>query len=244
MNTIRTLIGVSTVFLMIPPADAGGLIQKLPKDGSWVEYHMEWKLFGPQAADSEGTGTWTMRSVGTEMVDGKKCRWIEITEQLDATAGEPKFERTYKFLIREKALQSGKDPRKHMIRFWWKAGSNDAKKYDGQQISAMALMFLHGRVESSKEIKLNKTVLYQRGEFKFEKARSEKEVHRWQHNGAQRAMTFQNTLWLNEKVPFGTAASKIETKFSENDKYLWTWIRKCSLSDFGTGAKSALPDAK
>ncbi|MCH7685759.1 MAG: hypothetical protein IH899_03605 [Planctomycetes bacterium] len=135
MNSIRTLIGLSTVLLMIHPADAGGLIQKLPKDGTWVTYHLEWKLFGPRAENSEGTGTWTMRSVGTEMVDGKKCRWIEITEQLDAQAGEPKFERTCKFLILEKALQSGKDPRKHTIRFWWKKGNNDAKKYDGQQMS-------------------------------------------------------------------------------------------------------------
>ncbi len=223
---------------------ANGLVYRLPKDGTWVTYHVNWQLYGPEAEDSEGTGTWTMQSVGTEMVDGKKCRWIEITEQLDARAGEPKQERTVKFLIPETALQSEKDPRKHTIRYWWKMGNNDAKKHDGQQMSGQTLMFLHGRAESSKEIKLDKTVLYQRGEFKFEKARLEKEVYRWQHNGKQRAMTFQNTLWLNEKVPFGTAASKIETKFSQEDEYLWTWTRKLSLNDFGTGAKSVLPDAK
>ncbi len=59
-------------------AAAGGPVQSLPKDGSWVKCFLELELSGPEGVNGEHTGTWTIRSVGTKTVKGEKCRWIEI----------------------------------------------------------------------------------------------------------------------------------------------------------------------
>ena len=62
------LIVTSTVATALA-ADPVGFIQRLPKDGSWAKY---------KEGESEGSGTLTLRMVGTTTEDGQKCRWLEI----------------------------------------------------------------------------------------------------------------------------------------------------------------------
>ena len=51
-------------------------------------------------------------------------------------------------------------------------------------------------------------------------------------------------LWPHEDVPFGVAFAKQELRIYIKGKLSQSVFRELSMSNFGTGAKSALPDAK
>jgi len=244
MPTVRRLLTI--VFLLSASthsAHAGGPVQALPKDGAWVKFFLEWELSGPDAADSKGTGTWSVRSVGTKTVNGEKCRWIEIEEHLDkADDGKP-FTRWYKFLVRENDLKRGGDPVKNAIAIWWKDTdpNTTAKKADGT--SPWLAMFLRGTPKTGKTVAQKNRVLWQKGDFVFQRAEEQRQ-RRTTNIGDDRRMTIRDVVWKKAEIPFGAAAVTFTARLTRNGKHSWTWVRKLSLADHGTGAKSMLPEAK
>ena len=86
-------------------ADPVGFIQRLPKDGSWAKY---------KEGETEGSGTLTLRMVGTTTEDGQKCRWLE-SESAEETR---KKTRITKILVREKDFAAGAKKTPEVLRGW------------------------------------------------------------------------------------------------------------------------------
>lgn len=227
------------------PAVAGGLIQKLPEDGAWVQYHMNYEFFGPGAVDEEGTGSWTVKSVGTATANGDMCRWIEFEETLNGPKRE--YSLVTKFLIPEQYLVSGDhDPLSHAVRQWYRRTEDgkeqDPVKLEGPLSHGWYSMYLPGSPRSTKEVSQPRKFPYQRGDLACQTALEEEIEH--QVGGTHR-MRFKNTLWQHRDVPFGAAGARyVTTAFDETSKPIWTFVRKFSLNDFGTGATSDLLEAE
>lgn len=121
MPTIIRGLTIALILATVPRlVTAGGPVQSLPKDGCWVKFFLEIELSGPDGVNGEHTGSWTISSVGTQTVNGEKCRWIEIEEHIDqADDGKP-FTGWFKYLVREKDLKPGRDPLKDLIEYWHK----------------------------------------------------------------------------------------------------------------------------
>ena len=116
----RTLLAISLLLVVPVQSRANGLIQQLPKDGSWVRYFLDLKSEQPDEAD---TGTLTIRSVGQVMVEGKPCRWIEF--QFTTNKQQDSGAQIVKVLVPEKHLQKGAEPVANIVRGWQKQGNSD-----------------------------------------------------------------------------------------------------------------------
>jgi hypothetical protein len=234
-----------TVALLLAAAPhvafAGGPVQSLPKDGCWVKFFLEYELSGPNAVDSKGTGTWTVRSVGTKVVNGEKCRWIEIEEHLDKSDDEPAFTRWFKYLVREKDLKPGGDPLNNAVEYWHKDSirNRTAKKLDVP--SAGLSPFLRGTPKTVNSVAQKNRVLWQQGEFAFQRAEEQVQTRK---RGDGYGVTIRDVVWKKAEIPFGTAAVTSTMRYTIKGKHSFTWIRKLSLADHGTGAKSKVPEAK
>lgn len=222
-------------------ASAGGPVQSLPKDGSWVKFFLEWELSGPGAVDGKGTGTWTVRSVGTKIVNGEKCRWIEIEEHLDKSDDEQAFTRWFKYLVREKDLKPGGDPIGNLVEYWYKntLQTKTATKSDSR--SAGIAMFFRGTPKTVKSVAKRRQVLWQRGEFTFQRAEEQTQTRERENDYR---VTVRDLVWKKAEIPFGTAAVTSTARFTSKGKHSFTWVRKLTLADHGTRAKSRVPEAK
>ena len=114
---LSRLLSYSLAILALFPAIAvaEGLLYQLPDDGQWVRFEMvqtSWKRAG------KCIGTLTVSSVGTEEIDGRKCRWVEI--DYDTKGWVAPIKNVYKLLIPEEHLGKGKDPLKHVVKAWYK----------------------------------------------------------------------------------------------------------------------------
>lgn len=222
-------------------AAAGGPVQSLPKDGCWVKFFLEVEVSDPGGETGKHTGSWTVSSVGRKSVDGEKCRWIEIEEHLDkADDGKP-FTRWYKFLIREKELKPGGDLLGRLVEYWHKEGRNKALKRTDSD-SLMVPMFLRNTPKRGKAIAKAKRVLWQRGDFTVSKA--EEQTQTTARDGDHLRVTVRDVVWKKAKIPFGTAAVHSTVRLIRKGKPTYKWVRKLSLADHGTKARSKLPNAK
>ncbi len=215
-------------------AQRGGFIQQIPKDGSWVSYH----LMGPSTVSS---GVVTFRSVGTETENGVKCRWIEL--QMDIETNNRKQKHIFKLLLREKDLQpDAKSPVK-VIRGWIKDNDQTAKSYDdsaqGQKEGVTA--FFGHKLKDPKKLKKEKVVDYQKGQLKIAEAVVGK-LDVKLNDLIQQSIT--QTFWKHKSVPFGTAAMEFQIEVKQGGKVVANMKMTFNLKDHGTVAKSALPDKK
>lgn len=241
-----TLIRGLTIvlFLVVSPrfASAGGPVQSLPKDGSWVKFHLDLEVSDADGINDTTSGSWTIRSVGVKTVNGEKCRWIEIEEHLDKSDDGKPFTRWYKCLIREKDIKPGADLLGNLIEYWQKEGvRGDALKVTNSR-SLMLPMFLRATPRTGKPVTKAKRVLWQKGEFTIPKA--EEQTQTTFKDGNRLRVTVRDLVWKKTDIPFGTAAVNSSVKLIRNGKPTYQWVRRLSLADYGTKAKSKLPDVK
>ncbi len=233
-----------TIALILAPvtrlASAGGPVQSLPKDGCWVKFFLEIELSGPDGVNGEHTGSWTVRSVGTKTVKGEKCRWIEIEEHIDqADDGKPST-KWFKYLVREKDLKPGGDLLKNLIEYWHRDThqTRDATKRDNRP--AMMPMFFRGTPKTATAVAKPRRVLWQQGEFTIKQAEEQIQAIRTQ----EYRLIIHDVVWKEADVPFGTAAVTSSVRLERDDFPTYTYVRRLSLKDHGTGAKSKIPEAK
>ena len=233
--TIALILVVVTRF-----ATAGGPVQSLPKDGCWVKFFLEIELSGPDGVNGEHSGTWTIRSVGTKTVKGEKCRWIEIEEYIEqADDGKP-FTRWFKYLVREKDLKPGGELLKNLLEYWHKDTQQTRDATRSENRPAMMPMFFRDTPKTAKAIKKPKLVLWQQGEFHIKEAEEQKQTI----SSAECDLVIRDVVWKKADVPFGTAAVSSSVRLDRDGFPSYTYVRRLSLRDHGTGAKSKIPQAK
>ncbi|MCH7686308.1 MAG: hypothetical protein IH899_06465 [Planctomycetes bacterium] len=241
MKTCAACIVLIVICLPNSETRANGLIQKLPQDGSWVRYHTRINIEKPQK--TEFTGTLTIRSVGRKTVNNEPCRWIEFDMTMNI---ENRTERTIsKILVPEKLFKSEKSVSPKVIRGWIKRNDADPKEEtDTEKLSSDEFAaFLPDPSRKVKTVKVKKTVDYQKGQLTVESAITGSVKLPVPENAKIKIeSTFDFTMWSHEKVPFGTAEAKWEFSSKLEDQLLSKGTVTLTLEDFGTGAKSALPD--
>jgi hypothetical protein len=230
---------------------AGGLIQKLPKDGEWVTYYFEMKSMAQQQAQTM-TGTFTVKSVGSVMENGEKCRWIEIEmkgveEGGEAGEGKKKMHLT-KVLVRENDFAPGSKTAGKILRGWKKdsakAELKELSEFDKKGNGSAGMLF-GGNRKDVKVLKKEKVIDYQKGQLKVAQGTIGKLDVKFADN-APKGIKYEvsQSVWPHKKVPFGTAAMELRMKVSFMGMTAMDMKMTFSFQGNGTGAKSVLPDKK
>ncbi len=241
MPTITRALTIALILASVTrPATSGGPVQSLPKDGCWVKFRLEHETSGPDGVDGKYTGSWTVRSVGTRTVQGEKCRWIEIEEHIDEGDDGKPLTRWFKYLVREKDMKPGGNLLSNLIEYWHRdtAQTRDATKSDDRP--AMMPMFFRGTPKTATAVKKPKRVLWQQGEFNIKQAEEQTQTIRAQ----EYKLEIRDVVWKEADIPFGTAAVTSSVRLDRDGFPSYTYVRRLSLSDHGTGAKSKIPEAK
>lgn len=243
MKTVPRVVALISAFLITTtPALAGGLIQKLPKDGAWIRYTITFKQTGPY--ERESTLDATLKLVGTTMHGGEKCRWVEWKNIL--SDGGKASTSILKLLIREADLKAGAKPVVRIIRAFHRDPRGNVVEWKQDQVSQSThgtLMF--GAIKKPKTIKSARTIEYQKGKLKITSAVTGEIALKWPGKlPADARHVVTRTIWKHKSVPFGAAVVEMKRQFFLKDKVTATTTTTHVVQDFGTGAKSALPDKK
>lgn len=217
------------VLVVVAPVRADGLIRSVPEDGQWVKYHGRLSFAGMEA-----TGTVTLRSVGTEDVDGKPARWVEVDMQLE---DEPRD--VYKMLIPEARLKAGVDPVDHVVRAWRRTGDDEPIRIEENanlDFSFLGAM-LHAPVKTTAREKSKKSFPWQRGTLE---AASITGARKLDADGRVQG-TLTATVWPHDEVPFGVAGLNVDVALENGGSSV---VIELAVSDIGKDAKSVLPDRK
>lgn len=226
-------------------ASAGGFVQSLPEDGSWVKYAVETKSeVGPQA----GNGTMMLRSVGTATENGEKCRWIEV--EFNGEQNGRKQRTILKFLAPEKDLKAGAKGPTQVLRGWQKSRFGDTEREtkplseEEKSSNGPIAMFLGGKQAKPATVKEAKTIDYQKGRLKIESAES-RELN-LKPGGPDAPPDYKfaatQTVWKHKGVPFGTAAMRLQVEVRRKDKVIQKMTMTFEVLNHGKDAKSALPE--
>ncbi|MBN1589545.1 MAG: hypothetical protein JW888_08530 [Pirellulales bacterium] len=118
MRVFHTSVTMIMLALFVQTVRADGLFYQLPKDGTWVEFECDVTM-DEGSRHFSGKGKIWMASVGTTVIEGKRCRWIEIEFETPKPGHENDSDvETAKALIPETELVKGKSPLDHAIRAW------------------------------------------------------------------------------------------------------------------------------
>lgn len=241
----RTCAALLLVLFVSSIVRAEGLIYQLPPDGHWASYAIEDTVTDADGTKTTVTGELIVSSVGVETVNGKPCRWIEIAVLFDG--GYDVIDHIDKLLIPEESLQKGKQPLKQVYKLHRQYGKDrrilrieDREKL--QQLPDKAntalRMFLHGPYKEWQHVP-DEVIESKLGEQNCEGIRATETTKR--RNISDDA---EYIIRLHPEAPFGVVQWKVHRKIERDGQPDGTIDHELTLSDFGTGAKTALPDEK
>jgi len=227
---MRTVAVVAALTLLPATGRADGLIRTLPKDGAWASFYCSEEFDDGFKRDLYVT----VQSVEREDVKGEPCRWIEVKNQRPAEW--PKGDAgVWKLLIPEKHLTPDGDPLGHVVRSWSKTTDGVARRDVAEGLPRLYLV-LPPAIKGLKEVREEQHFDWQKGRLTSKMTLVGAARH------VNRVETVRTTyrLALSDQVPFGVAGAKLELESSGGYKgTVQYW-----LVDMGTGATSAVPDAK
>ncbi|MFG0295179.1 MAG: hypothetical protein ACF8PG_04665, partial [Maioricimonas sp. JB045] len=123
LKTASFTLAACTLFLigqLVAPAEAAGLIRRLPPDGTWSRFALE-----VSRIDKEGnisilaTGSCTVRSVGRQVREAGALRRIEFEFRVDRK-NQQEFVEVFSVLIPESRLVGDDDPTRFIEEAWQK----------------------------------------------------------------------------------------------------------------------------
>lgn len=244
---MQKLIFVLGIALLIPAslAHADGLIHKLPADGTWAQYDLQWH--GPTPNGGLAVlrkGTLTVSSVGQSVVDGDQCRWIEIRHSSESDGRE--VVSVLKMLLPEKYLLAGMNPLGHVVKAWSRhpavhgGAPQEITESTGEKarpIRALSDMFfgLPAEVRMLDEEAIETSKL---GRMKCPGISARHILTR-----GNLESTFDYEVRLHDKAPFGVVLFSSATIHKEGGvTKIPAYLTVLRLADFGIDAHSELPD--
>jgi hypothetical protein len=246
MKFLKTLFDKSIVpgfalfALAAGTARAEGLIHKLPQDGSWAQFELTGERLNTKG-DVEATveGMVTLKSVGTEEVDGSRCRWIELVVEREARARRGMRSRSSdvtKLLIPEKYLAAGENPREHVIKGYRQDIRGVAIELNLKAPAIPALQefedYFHGPLaKQEKTASIESQV--PGGKFTCVQVSQSAE-------GPEGEKPLSTKTWLTDDVPFGVAEYRIERPLKRGNELLGSRSLELKFAKSGTDAKSSL----
>lgn len=235
---LQALVLAAVLTLSLQPLEAGGLFPQLPKEGSWVEYYMQFHLQG-----EETTGTLTLRSLGSQQESGEQCRWIEIDVQADDDSRLPVG--VVKMLVPEEAFSPNKAITFEVVRGYHRNKDGEVSKFTDLRRAELTFFrqFCWGELDKAKREASDKSLSYQHGQLKLTSKITGETTARLpignDANGLK--VVTQYKLFPHQQVPFGIAQYEASHVVHAQENQIEASI-KLVLTNSGTDAKSALPD--
>ena len=180
------------------------------------------------------------RPFGTKTVNGEKCRWIEIEEHIDQGDDGKPLTRWFKYLVREKDLKPGGDLLSNLTEYWHRDTSQTRTATKSDSRPAMMPMFFRSTPKAATAVAKPNRVLWQQGEFTIKQAEEQTQTIRAQEYD----LIIRDVVWKKADIPFGTAAVTSSVRLDRDGFPSYTYVRRLSLSDHGTSAKSKISEAK
>ncbi|MBI3462850.1 MAG: hypothetical protein HY000_07285 [Planctomycetes bacterium] len=239
MPKLSSLIIIVFLAVTPRPGRADGLLYQLPDDGTWVRFDTEGKAFGPDGGVKVTiTGSVMVSSVGQTDVYGEKCRWIEIGST--AKRGEQEFTEVYKLLIPEKRLKQGENPLDHVLKAWQKHSMINHGAPQQLDLGAVRSLdeFLSGPAPEVTKLPAELTDS-KLGKRQCEGLRGHAVV-----KTCDSETHFTYEVRLDKDAPFGVVTFRYEKARKRQGQSLGARTATFKLADFGTEAKSALPDSQ
>lgn len=232
MSTILMLL------LAVGLADTGeiktaALLQTLPDDGAWTTYQID------VTGDEQNLSlTWTVRSVGTVMHDGKVCRYLELEQKCDGQKqifSYPLTNMTLRAVIPESEFGEGKDPLAHAVRIWRQKEQDNAIGITSIHLQDPVLAaILCGPVSELKLESDSERIHWQRGELSCRVIAGQREMDFF----GNKVVLSSHVLRHND-IPFSVSGIRQELKATvANTDYRVTV--KATLLDHGTDARPTL----
>lgn len=236
---------IAVGFCFLPTLTWGeGLIYQLPPDGHWASYTIDDTIVESDGKTKQVTGKLTVSSVGTEKIEGKTCRWIEIALMFEIDGKQ--VNSVDKLLLPEESLQKGQEPLKHIYKLHRQYGEDkedilkiedreELQQFSEKANSALGI-FLHGPYEKPKPLdkELIDSKLGQRecAGIRAKETTKQRDI----------SVDAEYTIRLHPDAPFGVVQWKAVRKTARDGRPGSTMNQNLTLSGFGTGAKSALTD--
>lgn len=224
-------------------ARADGLVYQLPADGSWAQYDLEATMSGGGEART-ADGLVRVASVGRVTENDQPCRWIEVRFEIK-DAKRPLEVMVLKVLVPEKNLAKGQDPLAHAVRAWIKKGQDrppQELKDPGNIDQGPLPLVLAAPMKDQKDLEPVPFDSKKTGKLRS-KGVEGKVAFPMKGPGGNLQGTVESRLY--DKAPFGTVSSHwaLELKGPDATKSLKASF-DLKLADFGTGAKSEMPNEK
>jgi hypothetical protein len=234
---------------------AGGLIFRLPPDGTRVTYDYYQKMdsislkgydqiFTPKELEEEtkksvreNVGSLSIASVGTENVSGEPCRWIEIVWVVSEKGVKDDVRKeASQFLIPEKYLTADADPLDHVLKVYhtefpgkWELRLMDREEHQKIEIERFRQVFPK---PASKANRINDRVPDQKiktplGIMNCELRVFDNHFDAYLYGPAPCRWQWSgiHRLWLSDDAPFGVVALELVSETQQINVHLDDKVR-------------------
>lgn len=243
-----------------PAAQGGGLVQRLPADGSWSRYFVELSFANQRRPELkfDAMGTLTVRFVGRATDGDEACRWMECDFDLVYKAGgeDRRLSFVIKALVPERSVTAEQNPlsqaRTLVTRFDESLPpmSMDAAQFteltsDGGELGWMRLCFdpldFPATLQRRRDIDCQTGRLACAGRRGYLAERDGRRVR-----GAEIELPLEVfgrcLVWTHDTPPLGAAALELDySPGGDRDERLQF---RATFQDSGDGAISTLTDAQ
>ena len=227
---IRWVIGCALWGMVgLAHARGDGLLNDLPRDGSWTLYDVRSrgdqrvKFDIPEGVAVKGAdegpkkldhhSTLKISSVGSASVDGRRCRWIEIESKSKAEGVHPRI--LLKALIPEEDLKGGKDPFAHVVWLYFQYGDDEPQLVADPKRKTYELdRFRYLLLPPVADVKRlpERSIATELGNLNCNVLRFH---HKWkgtlsQDGSGTMAWDYGYLMFTTPKVPFGVAVLELE----------------------------------
>jgi hypothetical protein len=231
------LLSPLLLLVALTPASGDGLVYRLPPDGVGAVYEYE-SVYEYRGKKGKASGTLTVSSVGTRVVEKVPCRWIEV--HLLARGDENPGRLVYKVLIPEKALQGQQRPFDHILQCWYAQRDGDPRelnKHPKDDRWGPLPVYLSGPLENAQP--LDKAVVDSAlGKLECTGLKGTITVDQETRKGR---ITVSNRF--HDQAPFGLVASRMEFDLQRRQEAL-KGVETLKLIEVRKNIRSEWPDHK
>jgi hypothetical protein len=225
---VLVLVSAATICLSRSAVEAGGLIQNLPADGSWVVFRAKSDI------DLQGNlqsfeRELKVASVGKATVEDEPARWIELSTEIGGRRVLAKL------LIAEKYLRADENPFDHIVKAWSRGPEGEVRELAENRLRQLLLFAATVPNFDKPEKKQKERIKTELGEFECDRLKGQTELEALQGN----KIKVEGDLWIHEKIPFGLVKAEIK-----GDLGVGTIETHLEAVRSGTDATTELPDAK
>jgi len=103
-------------------------------------------------------------------------------------------------------------------------------------------MFLRGTPKEAATVEKPNHVVWEHGDFTIKQAEEQTQTIDGKNN--EYRLEIRDVVWKKADVPFGTAAVNSSVSLVRDGFPTYTYVRRLSLTDHGTEAKSKIPESR